>query len=314
MKKLLIAFSAVGILGLAACNVNYKTTPSGMKYKILPGKVVGADTLGVKANPGDVIKFKFKFSIPELQDSVWRDAYDMMPQYTKVDTSARIRMTFLEIFPQLKSGDSAEVIISVDSIIKQGGPNQGLPPFMTKGRHVKATVSILNVFKDEATAQADVTKEREKQQVVSEEKLKKATADLDKYIKDKGLKAVKTKSGAYVVIDQPGDISKKADSGMTATIKYTGSLLSNGKAFDSNIDSTISGHTDPLPIAIGQHRSIKGMEEGLTLFGKGAKGAIYIPAELAYGERDQPGKIPAFSNLKFDIEVLDVTPTDSAGN
>lgn len=313
MKKLLFAFSAAAVLGLAACNVNYKTTPSGMKYKILPGKVVGADTMGVKAAVGDIIKFKFKFSIPELQDSVWRDAYDMMPQYTKVDTSARTKMTFLEIFPQLKSGDSAEVIISVDSIIKQGGPNQGLPPFMTKGRHVKATVSILNVFKDEAAAQADVTKERTKQEAVASEKLKQATADLDKYIKDKGLKAVKTKSGAYVVIDEPGDISKKADSGMTATIKYTGSLLSNGEPFDSNIDSTIAGHTEPLPIAIGEHRSIAGMDEGLRLFGKGAKGAIYIPAELGYGDRAQGDKIPAYSNLKFDIQVLDVTPSDTAG-
>ncbi|SEA18974.1 FKBP-type peptidyl-prolyl cis-trans isomerase [Arachidicoccus rhizosphaerae] len=312
MKKLIFACSAAAILGLAACNVNYKTTPSGMKYKILSGKVIGADTMGVQAAPGDIIKFKFKFTIPELGDTVWRNAYDMMPQYTKVDTSARVKMTFLEIFPQLKSGDSAEVVISVDSIIKQGGPNQGLPPFMTKGRHVKAIVSILNVFKDEASAQKDVTKERTKQQAVSEEKLKKATADLDKYIKDKGLKATKTKSGAYVVIDEPGDISKKADSGMTATIKYTGSLLSSGKPFDSNIDSTIAGHTEPLPIAIGQHRSIQGMDEGLRLFGKGAKGTIYIPAELGYGDRDQGDKIPAFSNLKFDIQVLDVTPSDSA--
>jgi len=312
MKKLIFACSAAAILGLAACNVNYKTTPSGMKYKILSGKVVGADTMGVQAAPGDIIKFKFKFTIPELGDTVWRNSYDMMPQYTKVDTSARVKMTFLEIFPQLKSGDSAEVVISVDSIIKQGGPNQGLPPFMTKGRHVKAIISILNVFKDEASAQKDVTKERTKQQAVSQEKLKKATEDLDKYIKDKGLKATKTKSGAYVVIDEPGDISKKADSGMTATIKYTGSVISSGKVFDSNIDSTVSGHTEPLPIAIGEHRSIPGMDEGLRLFGKGAKGTIYIPAELGYGDRDQGDKIPAFSNLKFDIQVLDVTPSDSA--
>ena len=312
MKKLIFAFSAAALLGLAACNTNYKTTPSGMKYKIFPGKVVGADTTGVKANAGDIVKFKFKFAMQELGDSVWRNTYEMMPQYTKVDTSERVKMTFLEIFPQLSAGDSAEVLISVDSIIKQGGPNQGLPPFMTKGRHVKVFVSLLNVFKDEALAQADVNKERTKEEAASSVKLKKAGEDLDKYIKDKGLKATKTPSGAYVVIDEPGDISVKADSGMTASIKYTGSLLSDGKVFDSNIDSTVSGHTDPLPIAVGEHRSIQGMDEGLRLFGKGAKGTIYIPAELGYGSRDQGDKIPAFSNLKFYIEVLDITPS-SAG-
>lgn len=310
MKKLLYAMSAAAIIALAACNVSYKTTPSGMKYKILTGKVVGADTMGVAVKAGDIIKFKFKFSIPELSDSVFKNAYDVMPQYTMVDTSARTKMTFLEIFPQLKTGDSAEVIISIDSIIAKA-PGQSLPPFMTKGRHVKATISVMNVFKEEKDAKADIDKEQAKAKVVADVKLKKAAADLDKYIADKGIKAIKTKGGVYIVLENPGDISQKADSGKQVSIKYTGSLLSGG-VFDSNIDSTVSGHTEPYSFTVGQQGAIVGLEEAMPYFGKGAKGVVYIPAALGYGEREQGEKLPAFSNLKFDIQVLDVKPGGAA--
>lgn len=303
MKKFLYSVSAAAIVLLASCNANYKTTPSGMKYKIMTGKVVGADTVGVPAKPGSIVKFKFKFSIPEKNDTVFRPMYDGMPQYTMVDTSERSKMTFLEIFPQLKSGDSAEVIISIDSILAKA-PGQQLPPFMTKGSHVKATVSILNVFTDEKVAREDMNKEQEKQKAIADVKLKKSGEDLDKYIKDKGIKAIKTKNGIYIALEVPGDISQKADSGKIATIKYTGTLI-DGKAFDSNIDSTVSGHTDPISVPVGEHRVIEGWDEALPYFGKGGKGTIYIPAGLAYGEREQE-KIPAYSNLVFNIQVLDV--------
>lgn len=312
MKRSIYALSAAALIALASCNVNYKTTPSGMKYKILSGKATGADTVGVAAKAGEIIKFKFKFTIPELNDTIWRNGYDMAPQYTKVDTSARTKMTFMEIFPKVKSGDSAEVLISIDSIIPQAqAQGQQLPPFMTKGRHVKVLFSVLNVFSDEKEAQADMKKEQDKEKALAGVKLKAAASDLDKYIKDKGIKATKTASGAYVAIETPGDISQKADSGTIVSVKYTGRVL-GGEVFDSNIDSTVSGHTDPIEFPVGQHRVIQGWDEAMPYLGKGGKGTIYVPAELGYGERPS-GKIPAFSNLVFDVRVVDVKPAD-AGN
>lgn len=309
MKKLLYALAGTALIAFSACNMNYKTTKSGMKYKIFTAKATGADTLGLAVHAGDIAKFEFKYTLPENKDSVLRDSYSQMPVFGKVDTSAMSEMTIMEIIPMMKTGDSAEVLISCDSIIAKSPAGQSAP-FLKKGQHIKAVVSLLNVFKDEATAKADAQKEQEKAQLRDAGKLKEAGLQLDKYIADKGIKAVKTKNGVYIVLDKPGDISLKADSGMEASINYTGSLL-DGTKFDSNTDSTFN-HKEPIQVEVGAHRTIEGWDEALPYFGKGAKGKIYVPAALAYGSRPAGEKIKPFSNLVFDIEVLDVKKASAA--
>ena len=92
---------------------------------------------------------------------------------------------------------------------------------------------------------------------------------------------------------------------------YKGYLQSNGKVFDTNID-TSKGHTDPIQIPVGSRGAIQGFAEGLPYFGKGGKGKILIPAMLGYGSTPQGADIPAYSNLVFDIEVLNVTDAPKA--
>ena len=127
---------------------------------------------------------------------------------------------------------------------------------------------------------------------------------LKDYLAKNNLKGVKTKNGAYVVIENPGDQSLKADSGKVATLMYKGYLQDNGKVFDTNMD-TSKGHTDPIQIQVGSRGSIQGFSECLPYFGKGGKGKILIPAMLGYGRTPQGADIPAYSNLVFDIEVYE---------
>src|SRR4030095_11931824 len=127
---------------------------------------------------------------------------------------------------------------------------------------------------------------------------------------------IKTTTGACAVLDNPGDQSLKADSGKLVTVMYKGYLQSNGKVFDTNMDTT-KGHTDPIQVAVGSRRSIAGWKEALPYLGKGAKGKILVPAMLGYGPQDQGSEIPAFSNLIFDVEILNVedmpAPTPQTG-
>ena len=53
------------------------------------------------------------------------------------------------------------------------------------------------------------------------------------------------------------------------------------------------------------NRVIPGWTEGLGLLGEGGKATLYIPAELAYGERGNRNIEPN-STLIFDVEVLKV--------
>ena len=108
-----------------------------------------------------------------------------------------------------------------------------------------------------------------------------------------------------VEIQTPGDAQLKADSGKQVSLMYKGTFL-NGKEFDSNMDKN-SPNNQPLQVVVGTQGVIPGMDEALRLFSKGAKGKMYIPAMLAYGQNGQPPVIPQYSNLVFEIEMLDVT-------
>jgi FKBP-type peptidyl-prolyl cis-trans isomerase len=50
---------------------------------------------------------------------------------------------------------------------------------------------------------------------------------------------------------------------------------------------------------------IAGWREGLQLFGKGGKGTLFIPSQLAYGNTPMSG-IPANSVLIFDIHLINI--------
>ena len=51
---------------------------------------------------------------------------------------------------------------------------------------------------------------------------------------------------------------------------------------------------------------IKGFDEGIGLIGEGGKVTLYIPYFLAYGKNGRPPQIPPYSDLIFEIELLEV--------
>lgn len=81
------------------------------------------------------------------------------------------------------------------------------------------------------------------------------------------------------------------------TTHYRGTLI-DGTQFDSSYDR---GQPATFPL----NGVIAGWTEALQLMSPGAKWRLYIPPELAYGERAQ-GPIPANSTLIFDVELLEI--------
>ena len=66
------------------------------------------------------------------------------------------------------------------------------------------------------------------------------------------------------------------------------------------------GGGEPFSVKLGDHAVIPGWEMGLTHFNKGAKGKLFIPSALAYGDKEYPGRIPASSVLIFEIEIINI--------
>jgi FKBP-type peptidyl-prolyl cis-trans isomerase len=80
-------------------------------------------------------------------------------------------------------------------------------------------------------------------------------------------------------------------------VNYRGTLI-DGTVFDS---SAKAGH----PAQFGVNSVVPGWIEALTQMKVGSKWQIFIPSELAYGERGRPG-IPPNAVLIFEVELLSV--------
>lgn len=138
-----------------------------------------------------------------------------------------------------------------------------------------------------------------KQMAAREEGLGKNKAEGEKFLADnKKKEGVKTTASGLqykVIKDGTGKTPKATD---TVKTHYRGTLI-NGTEFDSSYKR---GEPAEFPV----NGVIKGWTEALQLMKEGAKWQLFIPSELAYGERGAGGDIGPNSTLIFDIELLSV--------
>ena len=84
----------------------------------------------------------------------------------------------------------------------------------------------------------------------------------------------------------------------TVRTHYHGTFI-NGDVFDSSYD-----RGQPAEFPVGG--VIAGWTEALQLMTEGSKWRLYVPYNLAYGERGSQGAIPPYATLVFDVELLTV--------
>lgn len=108
---------------------------------------------------------------------------------------------------------------------------------------------------------------------------------------------VTTPSGLQYKIEKAGTGEKPAASDQVK-VHYHGTLV-NGTVFDSSVDRG-------EPIELRVNGVIQGWQEVLQLMPAGSKWKVFIPYELAYGERGSGPVIPPMSALIFDIELLEI--------
>lgn len=111
---------------------------------------------------------------------------------------------------------------------------------------------------------------------------------------------VKTPSG-LIYVDTEKGTGKEAKKGDTVVVHYTGTLVADGRKFDSSLD-----RKEPFSFSLGAGEVIKGWDEGIAGMKVGGKRTLIIPYQLAYGEKGRGAVIPPKAALKFTVELLEV--------
>lgn len=117
-----------------------------------------------------------------------------------------------------------------------------------------------------------------------------------KWLDENGKKqgVITTASGLQYEVVREGT-GPKPTAESTVNLKYVGTTI-DGKEFDSSKDQ---------PAKIDLRSVVPGFREGVMLMSVGSKYKIFIPGNIAYGERGPRGIEPN-ATLVFDLELLSI--------
>ena len=119
--------------------------------------------------------------------------------------------------------------------------------------------------------------------------------------KKEGVKVTPSGLQYKVLKEGNGEVPKASDE---VEVIYEGRML-DGTVFDAT-----SKHHGVKTDKFNAGRLIKGWTEALTMMPVGSKWEIYVPQELAYGERGA-GQIPPYSTLVFDLELVSIVKPEA---
>jgi len=288
MKKsiYLVALSLLVSVAFMSCGPKnpfpgYTPTGTGLYYKQI---VAGT---GDQVQMGDVVKLRLAYY---LNDSLLYST-DVLPE-PAVDLvrESIFQGDLYEGLRMMHVGDSMSFMINSDSTFKKHFRAPVVPDFVSPDVFLRWEVIV-----DEA-----VPEEVYQQRLMDEMEAnnQKANEEFAAYLAANGIKAQPTESGLVYVCTKKGKGPKPGYKNKVK-VHYTGKLL-DGTVFDSSVE-----RGEPIEFQLGVGQVIPGWDEGIALMSKGEKGILYIPANLAYGARQAGELITPYSNLMFEVELVD---------
>ena len=289
MKKISILLAATAMaLGLYSCdkggNANLKDNADSVSYAVgfgnaseLVNAIKGAQAQG--ENVDSALFFKgFEEGFNSDTTKLWYYVGQMQGVQAAMrfkDDSVLKKAIFMAGFKKALSTDSASRVSLADS----------LGAIAQKYYDIKAEA-------DRKKYEAEMEKQMEEQ--YGENKTKGA-AFIAEFKKEAGVQT--TASGlAYKVLKEGNGNAPTATD--MVQVNYVGKLI-NGTVFDESKGKPAEFRVDGV---------IKGWTEILQLMKPGGKVKVVIPSDLAYGARYAGEKIPPFSTLVFEIELVKIMP------
>lgn len=186
--------------------------------------------------------------------------------------------------------------VDVDQAVLLKGLDDGIrdaKPQMTEDE-MKTVLEALQK-KLMAKQQEQAAKQQEQAKAVAEKNKKEGEAFLAANKKKEGVITMPSGLQYKVLTAGKGKSPKATD---TVTVNYRGTLI-DGTEFDSSYKR---GQPATFPL----NQVIKGWTEAVQLMKEGAKWELYIPSDLAYGERGAGANIGGNATLIFEVELLSI--------
>jgi len=120
--------------------------------------------------------------------------------------------------------------------------------------------------------------------------------EIELFIRRSGLNMDRTGTGLRYLITHHGS-GEQAKTGMTATVRFTLSLLSGKVCYSSDSTGTEQFRIDHDEVESGLH-------EGVKLMRVGDRAKFILPSHLAHGLVGDKDCIPPRSPVVYDIELL----------
>lgn len=294
MKKIVL-FSLCVLLALGTSAASKKKTSKKAKAPVEVVDTVSIDTFSYllgKVNTNGLTSYlsqRMGVDMTYIEDFV---KGFQQTEFTEADKKEKARLAGIEIRSQVENQviaqSNKQINDSVD-VLNKALFVQGFQDGITQSNMTISMDSVQTVVKKQMDYYHKVKMEAKygANRIAGEEFLKKnAKAD----------SIQTTASGLqYKIITKgTGEIPQATD---RVKVNYEGHLI-DGTEFDSSYKRN-------QPATFAANQVIKGWTEALTMMPVGSKWMLYIPQQLAYGDKEA-GKIPPFSTLIFTVELLEI--------
>ena len=276
----------IATIFFSSCTNNVKELENGVSLKYFK------NGSGDFVENGEIIMFNLLY-----YDNEGNEQFRSQPNEPVLQQKDSLweNIPFLNVISTLKEGDSVFFQLSLDQFLGFI-PGANYPDSL--GSELMSFYAGIEDIMTREEFENYQKEQYEKMKMNDDQQLSIDLELIDNYLKENNIEAIKTESGLRYVVQKEGE-GRNAAPGDNVSVHYTGMLL-NGEVFDSSLER------QPLSFTLGQGMVIQGWDEGISYFNKNAKGTIYIPSYLGYGERGAGGgAIPPNAVLVFEIELID---------
>ena len=205
------------------------------------------------------------------EDTVLKDQKDKISYSIGVDIGTNLKKQFIEVDPDVLAKGVKDAYTGSKTLIPE--------------QEVRDTLMTLQ--------KEMIAKHQEELKSLAEKNKEEGDAFLAENKKKEGVVTLPSGLQYKIIKEGTGKTPNLTD---TVTVNYKGTLI-DGKEFDS---SYRRGQPATFPV----NGVIKGWTEALQLMKEGSKWDIYIPSDLAYGEKGAGAAIGPNSTLIFEVDLI----------